>query len=333
MQYSGWKLGGSLPYRAYMAERETLDKATTLKDDLMVLTKLRLNVFVLITTLFGFLLASRFYYNAWVFDGWTLLHTMIGTAAAAFGSATFNQLMEIEHDKKMKRTQDRPLPSNRIPVAGAFVFGWILAGFGIVHLAKMVNASSAMLAAATIVTYVFIYTPMKRKSSLNTLVGAIPGALPPMIGWAAVGGDGEWGAWPSWYLFALLFFWQLPHFVAINWICREEYEEAGYVMWGNGDVSGRKTAKLALMFSFCLVVLAVLAGVLGVWLPGSESADTWFPGMGWVIGIGGSVAALQMCRLSIRFGKEGTRENARKLFLYTLLYLPIILTLLAVDWM
>ena len=105
------------------------------------------------------------------------------------------------------------------------------------------------------------------------------------------------------------------------------------VMWGNGDVSGRKTAKLALIFSLCLVALAVLAGVLGVLLPGSESADTWFPGIGWVIGIGGSLAALQMCRLSMRFGKDGTREKARKLFLYTLLYLPIILTLLAIDWM
>ena len=315
-----------------MAVSELSEKPATLKDDLMVLTKVRLNIFVLITTLFGFLLASRFYHDTWVFQWGILVHTIIGTAAAAFGSATFNQLMEIEHDKKMKRTQNRPLPTNRIPVSGAFIMGWVLAAFGIVHLAMMVNASASMLAAATLVTYVFIYTPMKRKSSANTLVGAIPGALPPMIGWAAVSGDSAWWAIPSWYLFAVLFFWQLPHFVAINWMCREEYEEAGYVMWSNGDVSGKKTARLALIFSFCLVLLSLGAGGLSILLPGENATDTWFPGMGWVVGLGGTLAALQMCRLSVQFGKEGTRESARKLFLYTLLYLPIILLLLAIDW-
>ena len=298
----------------------------------MVLTKLRLNIFVLITAVFGYFLASRFYHNVWVDDAWTLLHMLLGTAAAAFGSATFNQVMEVEHDSKMKRTRDRPLPSARIPVSGAFVLGWVLAGFGIVHLAAKVNASVSMLAAATLITYVFIYTPMKRKTSANTLVGAIPGALPPMIGWAAVSGDAHWYALPSWFLFAVLFFWQLPHFVAINWMCREEYEEAGYVMWSDGDTSGKKTARLALLFSSCLVVLAVGAGVLSRVLPGDTVADTWWPGMGYVVAIGGGLASLQMCRLSIQFGKQGTRESARKLFLYTLLYLPIILILLAIDW-
>ena len=115
----------------------------------MGLTKVRLNVFVLITTIFGFLLASRFYENTRVFDWWILIHTVFGTAAAAFGSATFNQLMEIEHDKKMKRTSNRPLPSTRIPPAGAFVLGWVLAGFGVVHHGTKVNAAASMLAAAT----------------------------------------------------------------------------------------------------------------------------------------------------------------------------------------
>jgi len=311
-----------------MADQGAESEAATLKDDLMVLTKMRLNVFVLITAVFGFILASRFYADAWVSDFWLLIHMTLGTAAAAFGSAVFNQLMEVEHDRKMKRTQNRPLPASRIPISGAFILGWVLAALGIVHLAVKVNAAASMLAAATIVTYVFIYTPMKRKSSANTLVGAIPGALPPMIGWAAVSGEEHWWALPSWYLFAILFFWQLPHFVAINWFCREEYESAGYQMWGNGDLTGKKTARLALIFSFCLVVLCLLAGVLGV----MESID-WFPGMGWVVGIGGTLASLQMCRMSVKFGKAGTKESAKKLFLYTLLYLPIILILLAVDWM
>jgi len=274
-----------------MADQGAESEAATLKDDLMVLTKMRLNVFVLITAVFGFILASRFYADAWVSDFWLLIHMTLGTAAAAFGSAVFNQLMEVEHDRKMKRTQNRPLPASRIPISGAFILGWVLAALGIVQ-------------------------------------GAIPGALPPMIGWAAVSGEEHWWALPSWYLFAILFFWQLPHFVAINWFCREEYESAGYQMWGNGDLTGKKTARLALIFSFCLVVLCLLAGVLGV----MESID-WFPGMGWVVGIGGTLASLQMCRMSVKFGKAGTKESAKKLFLYTLLYLPIILILLAVDWM
>ena len=126
-----------------MAEAETdgaVANDTSLKDDLMVLTKVRLNVFVLITAVFGYFLASRFYHGVWVHDWWILIHTTFGTAAAAFGSATFNQLMEVEHDKKMKRTENRPLPADRIPVTGAFLLGWVLAGFGIVHLANMVNA-------------------------------------------------------------------------------------------------------------------------------------------------------------------------------------------------
>jgi heme o synthase len=310
-----------------MAESQKLEKAKSLRNDLMVLTKVRLNVFVLITTLFGYLLASRFYSNVWIVDFWVLFHTLLGTTAAAFASATFNQLMEVEEDRKMKRTENRPLPSSRIPAGSAFLLGWVLAGFGVVHLANMANAAAAMLASATLLIYVFVYTPMKRKSSMNTLVGAIPGALPPMIGWAAVSGDSHWWAIPSWFLFALLFFWQLPHFVAINWICREDYESAGYAMWSNGDVSGKKTAKLAFSFSLCLVGLTLAAGIFGMLLPGTSNAEAWFPGMG------GTLASFQMCRLSLAFGKQGTRESARTLFLYTLLYLPILLTLLAIDWM
>jgi len=301
-----------------MDEQLEVENPVSLKDDLMVLTKVRLNVFVLITTLFGFILASRSYESQWVANWWLLLHTLIGTAACAFGSAVFNQLMEIEYDKRMKRTQNRPLPAQRMNPVVAFVIGWGLAGFGMIHLGNMVNASSAYLAAVTIVTYVFIYTPMKRQSSSNTLVGAIPGALPPMIGWAAVSGDEGWYAMGSWYLFAVLFFWQLPHFVAINWICRTEYEDAGYKMWCNGDESGKKTARLAFLFSLCLTLLSPLALVLGL--------------TGWIVGIAGTLAGVQMMRLSMVFSKEGNRETARKLFLYTLLYLPIILGLLAIDW-
>lgn len=291
-------------------------EVVSFREDFMVLTKVRLNVFVLVTTLFGYLLATKSLGDGMNWMG--ILHTLLGTAAAAFGSAAFNQLMEIEQDRMMGRTANRPLPSERMSVTTAFMIGWVLSAFGVIHLGAMVNISAAYLAAVTIAIYVFVYTPMKRQSSANTLVGAIPGAIPPMIGWAAAGGN--WYDSESWYLFALLFLWQLPHFVAINWFCREQYEEAGYKMWSNGDVSGKKTARLALIFSACLTLLAPLAC-----LPGVEFA-------GWVYGVGGFLAGGYMCWLSVKFGRAGDRASSRKLFLFTLLYLPIALVLLTFSW-
>ena len=294
------------------------NEVISLREDMMVLTKIRLNTFVLITTLFGYILASMTLHQVWVFDWWKLFHTILGTAAVAFGSAAFNQLMEIQQDSQMKRTANRPLPSKRMNVVTAFGVAWILSAFGVIHLSAMVNPGSAYLAAITSGIYVFIYTPMKRRSSSNTLVGAIPGAIPPVIGWVAAGGS--WNDGQAWYLFALLFLWQLPHFVAINWLCREEYEDAGYIMWSNGDVSGKKTARLALIFSACLAALAPLAA-----LPGIEYAN-------WIYGIGGAIAGIYMCWLAVKFSKAGTRESSRGLFLFTLLYLPLALGLLAFCW-
>ena len=310
---------------AEMSEQPTnlLEKSevVSMRQDLMVLTKVRLNVFVLITTLFGFLLASKTLaggFSLGMVDWWLLFHTLIGTAAAAFGSAAFNQLMEIEQDRTMDRTKNRPLPSERMSVTSAFIIGWGLSAFGVIHLGNMVNAEAAYIAAATIGIYVFAYTPMKRQHSANTLVGAIPGATPPMIGWAAAGGT--WYAMESWYLFALLFLWQLPHFVAINWFCREQYEDAGYKMWSNGDVSGKKTARLALIYSAMLALLAPLAS-----LPGIDMA-------GWGFGVGGFLAGAYMCKLSVDFGRIGDRKSSRKLFFFTLLYLPLALILLTFSW-
>ena len=161
---------------------EIAAKPPNLRQDLTVLMKVRLNFFVLVTTFFGYLLARKGLPMDWSI----LFHTLIGTAAAAFGSAAFNQLMEIDLDLLMKRTADRPLPSRRMNPITAFAVGWILSAMGIIHLAVMVGPWAAYLTAATVAIYVFVYTPMKRVSSVNTLIGAIPGAIPPMIGW--VGG-------------------------------------------------------------------------------------------------------------------------------------------------
>ncbi|MCW1883212.1 heme o synthase [Luteolibacter flavescens] len=297
------------------ATPETPEPAPGLRRDMMVLTKMRLNVFVLITTFFGYLLASRGH----EFDFWRLVHTIIGTAAAAFGSAAFNQLMEVDLDARMRRTADRPLPARRMDPLFAFGVGWILSAAGIIHLAIKIGLWPAILAAITIAVYVFIYTPLKRISSTNTLVGAIPGAIPPMIGWTAAGGAFDGGAW---FLFTLLALWQLPHFVAINWLCREEYENAGYKMWSDGDVSGRRSALIAAVFSLCLAALPVWP-----WLAG------WTPGwLGYVALGGGILAGLLMAALAGRFMRDGERTSFRRLFLFTLLYLPLELGLLAIAW-
>ena len=279
-------------------------------EDLKTLTKLRLNLLVLVTTFFGYLLARK----GMPLMPMALVHTLAGTAAAAFGAAVFNQLMEVEDDARMKRTADRPLPAQRMGATPAFAIGWGLAAFGCIHLVAKVNLTSGILAAITIGTYVFVYTPLKKASGVNTLVGAIPGALPPLIGWVSAGG----GLWApgGWLLFGLLFFWQLPHFVAISWLCREEYESAGYQMWSNGDVSGEKTRRLFVLFTVALVVVTSLGPIFGT-----------YP---WWVALVLAVPALWMTLPLRTF--DGTRETMRSAFLRTLVYLPVALLVLAFTW-
>ena len=225
------------------------------REDLMALTKARLSLLVVLTTLFGYLVAAR---TTGDFSWATVLHTLLGTILAAAGSAVFNQLMEVEPDSRMKRTSSRPLPSNRMPKPMAFIMGWLLCAFGIIHLGMKVNFTAASMAAVTLLTYLFIYTPMKRTSSFNTIVGGVSGALPPLIGWAA--GDQSLWSVGALFLFALLFLWQMPHFAAINWMYREEYTNGGFKMWSNNDETGRKTARIAIFFSVLFFELALFMG-------------------------------------------------------------------------
>ncbi len=282
-----------------------------LRQDLAVLMKVRLNFFVLVTAFFGFLLASR----GGPLDWMKLLHTILGAAAAAFGSAAFNQLMEVDLDARMKRTADRPLPSRRMDPLVAFGIGWVLSAIGIIHLAVQVGHLAAYLTAATVAIYVFVYTPLKRVSSANTLVGAIPGAIPPVIGW--VGAGGALGA-EAWFLFGLLFFWQLPHFIAINWLCRDEYESVGYRMWSNGDLSGRKSGLLSAMYALGLALFSLIP----VWMG--------FASVLWAVV--GPLLALIMMALALKFARDGERSSARRLFFFTLLYLPVALIVLSIAW-
>lgn len=294
-----------------MPEHAQQSPAVSWQKDFATLTKIRLNTFVLVTTFFGYLLASRSYDWNWMI----LFHTLLGTAAAAFGSAAFNQLMEIDQDARMKRTADRPLPSRRLGTVAAFLIGSGLSAFGLVHLSMKVGPTPCLLTALTLVSYVFVYTPMKRWHSLNTLVGAIPGAIPPLIGWTATGAPLTPAAW---FLFALMMFWQLPHFVAINWLCREEYENAGYKMWSNGDIIGKRSARIAATFSICLTLVTVWPAIASLLHP-----------IGSVLII---ASGIWMTVKSWHFIKQPTRETARSLFLFTLMYLLIVFALLAIFW-
>lgn len=284
-----------------------------LQEDLTALTKARLSVLVVMTAAFGYFVATK---GSGSFSWPTLGHLLFGTGLAAAGAAVFNQLMEVEADAKMRRTSDRPLPAKRLPKPAAFLLGWILSAFGLVHLGVKINAPASLLAGATLVTYLFVYTPMKRVSTANTLVGAVSGAFPPLIGWAAGGGGFDAGAF---YLFALLFLWQLPHFAAINWMYREEYLRGGFVMWSNEDESGARTARIALGYAVCLALLG-LAFPLA-----ADAMAPWGAAPGLVLG---GILVLA----AAKFRRTGQRADARRLFFLTLLYLPLMMVASYLAW-
>lgn len=295
-------------------QQSSKDLLKEVQTDLMALTKARLSFLVVITALFGYFVVTK---TSGDFAWGTLWHLLVGTTLAAFGAAVFNQLMEVEADALMSRTSDRPLPSNRMPKALAFILGWLLSAFGLIHLGVMVNAMAAAMAGATLLTYLFIYTPMKKVSTFNTVVGAISGALPPLIGWT--GGGGSLLSAGALFLFLLLFFWQMPHFAAINWMYREEYTRGGFVMWSNDDESGQKTAKIALFFAILVLLFGLLFPIL------SPVIATWgaIP-----CGLLGAV----MVWLSLKFRTSGARSDARRLFFYTLLYLPLMMASSYLAW-
>lgn len=276
---------------------------STWVEDILVLTKAKLSLLVVLTTAAGFLsgLTSG---GQWV----AFLHTIFGTSLAAFGAAVFNQLMEMEADRRMRRTEDRPLPAGRVTPAAAFCLGWVLCSAGVVHLGIKVNATAAFLTELTLGIYLFVYTPLKRCSTMNTLVGAVSGAIPPVIGWTAAGRPLDSGA--LWW-FSLLFFWQIPHFYAINWIHREEYQRAGFVMLANRDESGWRTGWMSFVF-------AVLLMALGIWAPLIALVHGWSS-------VALVIAGGYLTYLAWKFLQKRDRGSARHLFLGSLLYLPVAL--------
>jgi protoheme IX farnesyltransferase len=271
--------------------------------DLAELVKARLTLLVLLTTAVGFYLGSES-----PIDYMGLFHVVVGTAAAAAGAAALNQWWERRADALMRRTRMRPIPAGRMPALQALALGAVLSIFGVVYLAIVCNALSATLTAITISIYIFAYTPLKRASTANTAVGAIPGAIPPMIGWAAARGDIGAGAW---ILFAIIFLWQLPHFFAIAWMYREDYSRAGFRMISSDDRSGERSASQSVFFCILLLVIAGLPAFLGI---------ANFIYLATELLLGGLFIAVAMRFLRIR-----TASAARSLFIASIVYLPLLL--------
>lgn len=274
--------------------------------DLIALTKARLSSLVVITTFVGFCMASTGR------PGWVLLvHTLIGTALVAASAAVLNQVIESSVDRLMERTRHRPLPAGRMKPGAAAIFGGLMAASGFSYLATAANLLTASLAAATLLIYLLAYTPLKRRTSICILVGAIAGAIPPVIGWAAARPQLGVGAW---ILFSILFFWQMPHFLAIAWMYRDEYAQAGFVMLRKNDVGGLFTARESLLYSIALALTTLLPSVFhlvnSAYLAGA-------------IGLGSALICF-----AFQFLLRRTRRSARNLFLASILYLPLLLGLM-----
>jgi protoheme IX farnesyltransferase len=284
----------------------TRERKNALLDDVLELVKARLSFLVLITTLVGFLLGWQ-----GPFDWVLLLATLLGTALSAAGAAALNQWWERDIDSRMKRTRDRPLPARRMQPQDALLFGLFFSLSGIAILALFANPRAAFLAFATIAIYILVYTPMKRISSLNTLVGAIPGALPPLIGWVAARGQYDT---EGCLLFATLWFWQMPHFLAIAWMYKDDYADGGFVMLTANDPEGSLTSRQALLYSLFLIPVTFMPSILGF------NSPIYF--------FGALALGLAFTAFALRFMMQRSRATARNLFFSSIIYLPLLLGLL-----
>jgi protoheme IX farnesyltransferase len=273
------------------------------------LVKARLTTLVLITTAVGFFMGVTGRVDFLLF-----FNALLGTALVASGAAALNQLLEREYDARMRRTADRPLPSGRLQPVTVMLFGGVCSLAGTIYLAVLVNPLTSVLGAVSLVSYLFIYTPLKRLTWLNTMVGAVPGALPPLMGWtAAQGGLGAGG----WALFAILAFWQLPHFFAIAWIYKEEYAKAGFKMLPAVDADGSRTAQQSVSHTLGLLLVSLYPFVLKLAGPVYLVA---------ALALGG----FYLWR-AIQFARRLDIPSAKALFLASIVYLPLLLIVLVAS--
>jgi len=278
------------------------------------LTKPRITVFILMSTAIGFLcgtdVASRHAGNIWL----TLFHTLLGTALIASGTAALNQWYEREADAKMNRTKFRPIPSGRILPARAFWFATLLSIAGFADLWLGANRLTALLGAFTLASYLFVYTPLKRRSPHSTTIGAIPGAMPPLIGFAAAAGTLTAEAW---ILYAILFLWQFPHFYAIAWMYREDYARAGIRMLPVVEPDGASTARRMVLFSLVLLPVSLLPKFMG------DAGNVYL--------FGAAALGAMFAYAAIRVMFDRSLLRARQVLLASVVYLPALYGLLALD--
>jgi protoheme IX farnesyltransferase len=270
--------------------------------DYVALTKPRLNFLVVLTSAAGYYLGAISSLNLW-----QMTQAVVGTALVAGGAAVLNQVYERDTDALMRRTLGRPLPDHRVTAGDATIFGSALALAGMALLAFGANILAALLALATLFVYLVVYTPMKRRSPVATLVGAVPGALPPLIGWAAAHGAVTLGGW---ILFAIVFLWQIPHFMAIAWMYREDYRSAGFPMLPVIEPDGRRTGRQAVLFAAALLPVSLAPTFVGL--------------SGWIYFSIALALSISLLILSIRFAATRSETSARWLFFGSITYLPLI---------
>lgn len=274
------------------------------------LTKPGITLSVLASMLVGFILGSGDDINYLL-----MLHALIGTWLIAAGTAAHNQFLEWRLDGKMKRTQKRPLPSSKITPAQSSIFSYSLMFAGLLYLLLMVNYVAGLVSLATTVLYLGAYTPMKRVSVINVFIGAIPGALPPVGGWAAAAG--HLGSEAMWLLFAIVFFWQVPHVMAIAWVCKDDYRKAGFRMLPKNDEKGTKAT--ILIVSCLIALLPVTWGLFAIGMSG------------WIYLASAFISSLVFLWYGLLFAKSRDKSSAKKLMFASFAYLPLVWIFIFVD--
>ena len=277
--------------------------------DFVALAKPRLNVLVVASTLAGYAMA----------DGESLglgrvCGLLLGTGLVAGGASAFNQVMERDLDALMKRTRTRPLPDQRLQPVESLMFAGVMTLAGMLTIAASANLLAVAVALATLLSYVAVYTPLKRRSSFGTVIGAIPGALPPIIGWAASSSAIPTAAWT---LFGIMFCWQLPHFLAIAWMYREDYARAGFPMLPVLEPDGRSTGRQAVVYAAALVPLSLAPTLMGM------TGEIYFAGA--------LVLGLVFLGLTLQFARTRAVHDARRVFFGSIIYLPLLWILMIAN--
>ena len=273
------------------------------------LTKPRIMTLVLVTTTLGFYLGGK-----GIHDWMLLFNLLLGASCVCAGSGVLNHYLERDIDCKMMRTKNRPIPMGLVSASNALSFGMILILLGLIVLYARVNLLTAFLSLLTAFLYILVYTPMKRISWLNTTIGSIPGAIPPMGGWAAATGNLDWGAW---ILFAILFIWQHPHFYAIAWMFKDDYKRAGFKMLPVVEPDGQSTFHQIFWYSLALIPISLLPTLAGM------SGAIYFTGA--------LLAGLGLFYVSRNLIRSHTNADAHKLLKATVFYLPLLLILIVLD--